>query len=101
MSDISRLPGAFEQYWAWQLKGACRGVDSSLFFHPPGERGPVHDEREDVAKEICFHCPVRRECAQYALAARERYGVWGGLTEDERQDLVRRSRTAARERARR
>jgi len=27
------------------------------------------------------------QCAQHALAVKEPYGVWGGLTEDEREDI--------------
>lgn len=35
----------------------------------------------------CEACPVREACASYALAARERYGVWGGLTAEERRGV--------------
>ncbi|CAM5312487.1 hypothetical protein SNARM312S_06834 [Streptomyces narbonensis] len=35
-----------------------------------------------------MRCPVRAECAAHALAVREPYGVWGGLTEDEREELM-------------
>jgi WhiB family redox-sensing transcriptional regulator len=28
---------------------------------------------------------VRVECADYAIRAREPYGVWGGMTEEERE----------------
>ena len=48
--------------------------------------------REASAKEVCMRCPVRTECAAHALAVREPYGVWGGLTEDEREELMGRSR---------
>ncbi|MER8185078.1 WhiB family transcriptional regulator [Kitasatospora sp. NPDC094015] len=88
MTDISRLPGPFELYWGWQTEAACRGADSSLFFHPPGERGGPHDDRDEAAKQVCAGCPVRAQCLEYALAAREPYGVWGGLSEDERQTLL-------------
>lgn len=40
-----------------------------------------------------MRCPVRAECAAHALAVREPYGVWGGLTEDEREELMGRART--------
>ncbi len=76
----------------WQLLAACRGVDSSLFFHPEGERGAARSARENSAKEVCMRCPVRAECAAHALAVREPYGVWGGLTEDEREELMGRAR---------
>lgn len=40
-----------------------------------------------------MRCPVRAQCAAHALAVREPYGVWGGLTEDEREELMGRART--------
>jgi WhiB family transcriptional regulator, redox-sensing transcriptional regulator len=93
MADFSRLPGPNADLWDWQLRGLCRGKDSSLFFHPEGERGAARSAREASAKEVCMRCPVRAECATHALAVREPYGVWGGLTEDEREAMMGRSRT--------
>jgi hypothetical protein len=92
MADFSRLPGPNADLWDWQLVAACRGVDSSLFFHPEGERGAARSAREASAKEVCMRCPVRAECATHALTVREPYGVWGGLTEDEREAMMGRSR---------
>ena len=92
MADFSRLPCPNADLWDWQLVAACRGVDSSLFFHPEGERGAARSSREAAAKEVCMRCPVRVECAAHALAVREPYGVWGGLTEDEREEMMGRSR---------
>ena len=92
MADFSRLPGPNADLWDWQLLAACRGVDSSLFFHPEGERGAARSARESSAKEVCMRCPVRAQCAAHALAVREPYGVWGGLTEDEREELMGRAR---------
>jgi WhiB family redox-sensing transcriptional regulator len=91
MADVSRLPGPNADIWNWQLQGACRGEDPGLFFHPEGERGPLRVEREDAAKAVCARCPVLALCASHALAVREPYGVWGGLTEDDRETLYRRS----------
>ena len=42
--------------------------------------GPFHES----AVQCCDGCPVRRECLEYALAADERYGIWGGKTPEER-----------------
>ena len=84
MSVISRLPGPVQDQWEWQLRGACRDVDSMLFFHPSGERGRAHDQREAAAKRICAGCPVQAECLAHALQVREPYGVWGGMGENER-----------------
>lgn len=42
----------------------------------------------DMAKKICNECPVMVECLNYALH-HESYGIWGGLTERERQTMRR------------
>ena len=88
MTDIRRLPGPQAEKWEWQLLGSCRGRDTELFFHPEGERGPRRDNREKAAKAICAVCPVLQECRTAALAAREPYGVWGGLSEHEREAIL-------------
>ncbi|MFE9428683.1 WhiB family transcriptional regulator [Kitasatospora sp. NPDC006697] len=93
MADLSRLPGALVYRWEWQLRGRCREADSTLFFHPLGERGPAAQAREEAAKAVCAECPVRIECRRHALQAREAYGVWGGLTEDDRHRLLTRRRS--------
>jgi WhiB family redox-sensing transcriptional regulator len=74
--------------WDWQLRGACRDEDSSLFFHPEGERGPARAAREVAAKAVCARCPVADHCLRHALATREPYGVWGGTTEAEREVIL-------------
>jgi WhiB family transcriptional regulator, redox-sensing transcriptional regulator len=76
--------------WEWTSAGACRSADLTLFFPPDGMRGAERAARENAAKAICAGCPVRRPCREHALAVREPYGVWGGLTEDERAALVNR-----------
>src|SRR4051794_34008909 len=85
MAELSRLPGPNADLWDWQLAGACRGYDPDVFFHPEGERGSRRRAREAAAKAICAECPVLVQCARHALAVREPYGVWGGMTEDERE----------------
>jgi WhiB family transcriptional regulator, redox-sensing transcriptional regulator len=88
MTNVARLPGPIAEQWDWQLLGLCRGQDSGRFFHPDGERGASRGRREAAAKALCQTCPVRAECAAYALATREPYGVWGGFTEAERLRLL-------------
>ncbi|HTJ70295.1 MAG TPA: WhiB family transcriptional regulator [Actinospica sp.] len=99
MADYSRLPGPNADVWDWQLRGLCRGQDSSLFFHPEGERGAARAAREQSAKEICLNCPVQKQCTEHALRVREPYGVWGGMTEEEREGHYQRQKALARARA--
>ena len=80
-------PGAQTWRWEWQLAARCRGRDD-LFFHPHGEREPTRSQRETAAKAICASCPVQPECREHALVMREPYGVWGGTTETEREELL-------------
>ncbi len=89
MADIRRLPVPVTDIWDWQMHGACRGMDSGFFFHPEGERGPARANREARAKQICGTCPVLEQCRRHALAVHEPYGVWGGLSEAERDEIIR------------
>jgi WhiB family redox-sensing transcriptional regulator len=56
---------------------------------------PSSEEEADAAKSICAKCPVQQPCLEYALANRERDGVWGGATERERRRMVRQRRKSA------
>lgn len=63
---------------AWVSRGACRGAPTDLFFpEEPGEAEP--------ALQVCRRCPVRAECADYALGIPGLEGIWGGLTETDRR----------------
>lgn len=68
----------------WQQDAACRSTDASYFFPPDRERESARTKRIARAKTVCMQCPVLAECRAYALQVGEWYGVWGGLSEDER-----------------
>src|SRR6266498_1353715 len=90
-------PASLEGLWSWQARGACRATGVGLFFSPDGEREPARQAGEQVAKAICARCPVVDVCAAYAVAARERYGVWGGLSEADRRRIWQHSDQADRQ----
>ncbi len=56
------------------------------------------DDTEE-AKAICLGtfdnrpCPLRESCLEFALVNNERYGVWGGMSVDERAKLRKERRT--------
>ena len=89
MPQVEHLPGRNADVWDWQLQGACRGVDSSVFFPPDGERGRARAQREQNAKRWCRTCPVMEQCRAHALAVGEPYGIWGGMSESERHAALR------------
>lgn len=61
-------------------KAACRGVDTELFF----DEAMVED-----ARAWCASCPIKIECQADAYARNEKFGVWGGTSEDDRKRLTR------------
>jgi WhiB family transcriptional regulator, redox-sensing transcriptional regulator len=65
------------------LEAACIGEDPEVFF-PEGRERPVWEDIER-AKAICRTCPVVDACRDWAVAMRIESGIWGGLTEAERQ----------------
>lgn len=88
MNDPSMLPGPVAELWEWQYEGRCRDTGSDFFYHPDGERGAKRRLRAAAAKEICAACPVLQMCREHSIAIREPFGVWGGLTEEERAAAI-------------
>jgi WhiB family redox-sensing transcriptional regulator len=73
----------------WQNSALCRGNHAHLFFPPSTfERKDDRERREMRAKAICNVCPVMSECRTYAVAIREPFGIWGGMTENDRKQLA-------------
>lgn len=70
----------------WRAQAACLDHDPELFF-PVGTTGPALVQTAQ-AKTVCCTCPVKAACLRWALTNRVD-GVWGGLSEDERERLRR------------
>jgi WhiB family redox-sensing transcriptional regulator len=47
---------------------------------------PDHDQddRRQEALRICAACPVRAACLAYVMSMPPQPGIWGGMTEDQR-----------------
>lgn len=73
---------------AWMESRGCAKADPDMF-HAEGAGSKFQTA---AAKQICLGCPVRDACLDYALriekASVGRYGVYGGLTGDERAALM-------------
>jgi WhiB family redox-sensing transcriptional regulator len=76
----------------WRLAAACRSADPDLFF--PLSSSGLSLDQVALAKEVCAGCGVRAECLAFALRTNQAHGVWGGMSEQERQLLARRALTA-------
>ena len=74
--------GGFQTPPAWTSRALCAETMPDEFF-------PSQGESPKRAKLICGSCPVTTECLTYALENREPYGVWGGTTERERDQILR------------
>jgi WhiB family redox-sensing transcriptional regulator len=73
---------------SWRELARCQGVNPEIFH-------PAEDDEGAEAKAICALCAVREPCLEFALAAREKEGVWGGMTARERRRLIRQRRKTA------
>jgi WhiB family redox-sensing transcriptional regulator len=64
----------------WQIDSLCAKAEHTnsrdwFFSKEPKEK---YD-----AKNLCFGCPVRKKCLQWALEHRQIWGIWGGKDEVE------------------
>jgi WhiB family transcriptional regulator, redox-sensing transcriptional regulator len=78
----------------WRDRAACLDEDPELFF-PIGNTGPALLQIEE-AKAVCRRCEVVETCLRWALENGQDAGVWGGMSEDERRALKRRTARARR-----
>ena len=65
---------------SWQKGAICalpenKGVVDFFFSTEPTEKYQ--------AKNLCFLCPVRKDCLKWALEHRQIWGIWGGKDEGE------------------
>jgi hypothetical protein len=63
----------------------CR-VNPDFFFPEEyfDQRAKALSER--IAKSLCERCPLAELCRDYAIAAQEDYGIWGGTNARERRE---------------
>lgn len=87
------MPGAHDAYPPDILReqGRCHKNDGvpveikTRYFYPGDGEG-----FQEAIKKYCLHCPVWKECAIWAIENQE-YGLWGGLTEEDRKMFRRHS----------
>jgi WhiB family transcriptional regulator, redox-sensing transcriptional regulator len=86
--SATRLPAGRDD--DWKTDALCGDLQSDMFFpEDPAQAAP--------AIQICAGCPVRLQCRDYALRHSIVWGIWGGMTGEDRERLIR--RRAAKRRA--
>lgn len=81
-NDVDDLTGYEMIPTDWMEHAVCRGLDTNIFY-------PSRGEAASPAIAICATCPVTQQCADYAVAIRQKHGIWGGLTEANRRRIER------------
>jgi WhiB family redox-sensing transcriptional regulator len=76
----------------WRDRAACLDASPELFF-PVGTSESARLQLTR-AKRVCAACPVRSRCLQWSIDTGVDHGVWGGLSEEERRSMKRRTARA-------
>ena len=71
----------------WMEDALCRRIDNS-FWYPPLD-APNPDSYYAIGRELCHRCPVWKDCLK--TGTNETWGMWGGLTPQERTPLITKS----------
>ena len=67
----------------WQKRGLCAPVQKN--YDPWFAEDDV--EQQMIARVICMSCPVRADCIVHSLVNNFEYGIFGGLSPEERKPL--------------
>lgn len=70
----------------------CQEAPDAFFIE---ELDPNRNYKVALSKKLCGQCPIQMLCLEYALEAREKHGIWGGLLPTEREEMIRRRRLSA------
>lgn len=71
------------QLHTWMEDALCRRVSNELWYPPLESSTP--ESYYSIGREVCHRCPVWKECLD--AGKDESWGMWGGLTPNERVAL--------------
>lgn len=86
----------------WGTKAECRNAETELFFSHALNAGQAVRKKFsgqhhlEIRENFCGRCPVRRQCFEQIMTAEGgagklyRFGVYAGLTPDQRHSLMKR-----------
>jgi WhiB family transcriptional regulator, redox-sensing transcriptional regulator len=68
-------------------QAVCATLEDQDYFFPDGRIDET--ERLSELKALCASCIHRKECLEYAISNEIPYGIWGGSTPREREEVIR------------
>ncbi|QAU07207.1 WhiB family transcription factor [Gordonia phage Asapag] len=86
--NVSDILASISTRPRWHIDAPCSQADADAWF-------PEKGESTANAKRVCMGCDVRTTCLEWALEHKEKFGVWGGLSELERRHLLKERRGSA------
>ena len=81
-SNLARSNRSISGDTSFMDHAACQSMNPNMF-HPEKGEPLVHAK----ARAVCMGCPVRIDCAEYAIPQASCLGFWGALSEQERRAL--------------
>lgn len=67
----------------WMEEALCKRIDNSFWYPPLDSSTP--EAYYSIGRELCHRCPVWKDCLTAGI--NETWGMWGGLTPQERTVL--------------
>lgn len=79
----------------WREKSACGSLPKEVFFNYNSMEISSEQRKayKQTALSACASCPVRAECHEFAVCNNEPFGIWAGLTPDQRKPFVKKFKT--------
>lgn len=78
-------------HWLTSKERACDGEPAETFI-TPGDDDDEPPYPSPRARGLCAICPVRVDCLQFAIDNQIEFGVWGGLSAFQREQITRKQR---------
>lgn len=86
-SQVHLIPAGAHDAWSRLADVLRRDGPAPCEADPEGWWPDADSSPQEVAVMVrcCAGCPARAECLEFAVAADERDGIWGGLTRAQRR----------------
>lgn len=74
----------------WRDGALCAKLPKHVFFDYTMPNVPIAQRREykELAIRTCKACPVIDKCYEFAVCNNESFGIWAGLTPDQRKPIA-------------